>query len=542
MAYNIADLFEHTVDVLPDRIALIDGESRLTYKELDDRANAMGHHLAACGVVKDDHVGIYAQNSHEWLEAMLGCLKIRAVPVNVNYRYVEDELSYLIGNAELVACVFDQEYAGRLSAVAGRSPKLKTFVHIEDNSGADVAALGSVGFSDAIAAQSTERDFAERSEDDIYVIYTGGTTGMPKGVMWRSEDIFFALGQGIDALTGERVSSEFSRAEQAAQSETPLIFCIIPPLMHGAAQIATLSQWFMGSTLVVVRKFDPEEIWNLFAAEGVNSVLITGDAMARPLVDALDAEPDRWDLSQLVSVSSSAALFSQSVKDRYLDQFPNLIITDSIGSTESGFNGLTYASKGAKATAGGPTVSAGRDVVILDEELQIIPDGDHRIGKLGRGGNIPLGYYNDPVKTAETFVIAADGQRYAVSGDSAQWAGPGQMTMLGRGSVSINSGGEKIFPEEVEQALKAHPAVFDCTVVGVSDERWGQKVAAVVQFRDGQDATLVDLVDHTRTHIAGYKVPRELHVVEVILRSPSGKPDYRWAKELAESGTAKVEG
>ncbi|MSX75265.1 MAG: AMP-binding protein, partial [Actinobacteria bacterium] len=442
----------------------------------------------------------------------------------------------------LVACVFDQEYAGRLSAVADRSPKLKTFVHIEDNSGADVAALGSVGFSDAIAAQSTERDFAERSADDIYVIYTGGTTGMPKGVMWRSEDIFFALGQGIDALTGERVSSEFARAEQAAQSETPLIFCIIPPLMHGAAQIATLSQWFLGSTLVVVRKFDPEEIWTLFAAEGVNSVLITGDAMARPLVDALDAEPDRWDLSQLVSVSSSAALFSQSVKDRYLDQFPNLIITDSIGSTESGFNGLTYASKGAKATAGGPTVAAGRDVVILDEELKIIPDGDHRIGKLGRGGNIPLGYYNDPVKTAETFVIAADGMRYAVSGDSAQWAGPGQMTMLGRGSVSINSGGEKIFPEEVEQALKAHPAVFDCTVIGVSDERWGQKVAAVVQFRDGHVATLADLVDHTRTHIAGYKVPRELHVVEVILRSPSGKPDYRWAKELAESGTAKVEG
>ncbi|MTA63433.1 MAG: AMP-binding protein, partial [Actinobacteria bacterium] len=297
MAYNIADLFEHTVDVLPDRVALVDGDTRLTYKELDDRANALAHHLAASGVVKDDHVGIYAQNSHEWLEAMLGCLKIRAVPINVNYRYVEDELSYLIGNAELVACVFDQEYAGRLSAVADRSPKLTTFIHIEDDSGADVSALGSVAFSDAVAAQSTNRDFAERSADDIYVIYTGGTTGMPKGVMWRSEDIFFALGQGIDALTGERVASEYARAEQAALSETPLIFCIIPPLMHGAAQIATLSQWFLGSTLVVVRKFDPEEIWTLFAAEGVNSVLITGDAMARPLVDALDAEPDRWDLS-----------------------------------------------------------------------------------------------------------------------------------------------------------------------------------------------------------------------------------------------------
>ena len=542
MAFNIADLFEHTVDVVPDRIAVVDGEVRLSYADLDERGNRIGHYLASQGVGKDDHVGIYAQNSHKWLEAMLGCLKIRAVPINVNYRYVEDELSYLIGNAELVACVYDQEYAGRLSAVADRSPKLTTFVHIEDDSGSDTSALGSVSFEDACAASSPERDFEQRSGDDIYVIYTGGTTGMPKGVMWRSEDIFFALGQGIDALTGERVTSEYHRAEQAAASPTPLIFCVIPPLMHGAAQIATLSQWFVGTTLVLVRKFSAEGVWDVFQSEGVNSVLVTGDAMARPLMDALEAEPERWDLSQLISVSSSAALFSQSLKDRYLEYFPNLIITDSIGSTESGFNGLTYATKGEKAAAGGPTVAAGRDVVILDEDLQIIPGGDTRIGKLGRGGNIPLGYYNDPIKTAETFVVAADGKRYAVSGDSAQWAGAGQITMLGRGSVSINSGGEKIFPEEVEQALKAHPAVFDCTVIGVKDERWGQRVAAVVQFQGDSSATLEELGAHTRTHIAGYKIPRELHVVELIVRSPSGKPDYRWAKELAESGAAKVEG
>ena len=222
--------------------------------------------------------------------------------------------------------------------------------------------------------------------------------------------------------------------------------------------------------------------------------------------------------------------------------FPNLIITDSVGSTESGFNGITYATKGEKAAAGGPTVSAGGDVVILDDELELIPDTDSRVGRLARGGNIPLGYYNDPVKTAETFVIAANGKRYVISGDSAVWAAPGQMTMLGRGSVSINSGGEKIFPEEVEQALKAHPAVFDCTVVGVPDERWGQRVAAVVQFRDDTTATLEELGTHTRGHIAGYKVPRELHVVDTIRRAPSGKPDYRWAKQLAESGSAKVEG
>jgi len=541
VAFNIADLFEHTVDVVPDRLCVVDDAARLTYRELDERGNRFGHYLLAQGVKPADHVGIYAQNSHQWLEAMLGCLKVRAVPINVNFRYVEDELSYLIGNAELVACVFDQEYAGRLAAVADRSPKLTTFVHIEDDSGADTSSLGSVPFDEALASGSPERDFDERSADDIYVIYTGGTTGMPKGVMWRHEDIFFALGQGIDALTGERVASEYSRAEQAAASETGLVFCVIPPLMHGAAQIATLSQWFLGSTLVLVGKFDPELVWGLFESEGVNSVLLTGDAMARPLMDALEADADRWDLSQLVSVSSSAALFSQSLKDRYLDHFPNLIITDSIGSTESGFNGLTYAAKGAKAAAGGPTVTPGADVVILDEELQIIPPGDLRIGKLGRGGNIPLGYFNDPAKTAETFVIAADGRRYAVSGDSAQWTENGQMTMLGRGSVSINSGGEKIFPEEVEQALKAHPAVFDCTVVGVSDERWGQRVAAVVQFSEGETTDLEALCDHARNHIAGYKVPRELHVVDAIVRSPSGKPDYRWAKTLAESGEARVE-
>jgi 3-oxocholest-4-en-26-oate---CoA ligase len=542
LAYNIADLFEHTVDAVPDRTCVIDGDLRFTYREIDERGNRIGHHLAAQGVQKDDHVGIYAQNSHQWLEAMIGCLKIRAVPINVNYRYVEDELAYLIGNAELVACVFDQEYAPLLAAVADRSPKLKTFVHIDDDSGADVSGLGSVSFEAACAESSPERDFEERSGDDLFVIYTGGTTGMPKGVMWRSEDIFFGLAQGIDALTGERVPSEYFRAEQAAASPTPLIFCVIPPLMHGAGQIATISQWFLGSTLVLIRRFSPEVVWDTFEAQGVNSVIITGDAMARPLVDALIEHPDRWDLSQLVSISSSGALFSQSVKDRFLDVFPNLIITDSVGSTESGFNGITYATKGAKAAAGGPTVATGRDVVILDENLELIPDTDSTVGRLGRGGNIPLGYFNDPVKTAETFVIAANGKRYVISGDAAFWASPGQMTMLGRGSVSINSGGEKIFPEEVEQALKAHPAVFDCTVVGVPDDRWGQRVAAVVALREGTVVTLDELGTHTRRHIAGYKIPRELHIVDTIRRAPSGKPDYRWAKELAESGSAKVEG
>jgi len=291
---------------------------------------------------------------------------------------------------------------------------------------------------------------------------------------------------------------------------------------------------------VLIPKFSAEGVWDLVDRHGVNAMLITGDAVARPLIEELEASGDRWDTDSVVALSSSAALFSQSVKDRFLEHFPNLIITDSIGSTESGFNGVTYAAKGAKGEGGGPTVDPGTDVVILDDDLQPIPQGDTRTGRLGRGGNIPLGYFNDPKKTAENFVVAADGRRYAVSGDLARWTPEGRLVMLGRGTVSINSGGEKIFPEEVEQALKAHPAVFDCVVVGVSDERWGQRVAAVVQFRDGTEATLEELDRHTRDHVAGYKVPRELHRVDEVVRSPSGKPDYPWAKQLAETGTHKV--
>ncbi len=536
MAYNIADLFEHTVDVVPDRLCVVDRDRTFTFAELDARGNRFGHHLQSTGVQPGDHVGIYAMNSEQWVTAMLGCLKVRAVPINVNYRYVEDELAYIIENAGLVACVFDQAFATRLSHVADRSPALRTFVHIEDDSGEDAAGLlGSVPFEDAVAGGSPERDFPERSGDDHYVIYTGGTTGMPKGVVWRSEDIYFALGQGIDALTGERVESEFTKAEQAAASETGLVFCVIPPLMHGAAQIATMSQWFIGTTIVLLPKFDAEAVWDLVDAHGINAMLITGDAIGRPLIEALEAEPDRWDASSLVALSSSAALFSQSVKDRFLERFPNLIITDSIGSTEGGFNGITYAAKGQRIEGGGPTVDPGRDVVVLDDDLRPIEPGDDRIGRLARSGNIPLGYHNDPTKTAETFVVVDD-VRYAVAGDFARWTPEGKLVMLGRGTVSINSGGEKIFPEEVEQALKSHPAVFDCIVVGVPDERWGQRVAAVVHFRDGQSATVEELADHARAHIAGYKVPRELHSVGEIVRSPSGKPDYPWAKRLAESG------
>jgi len=539
MAYNIADIFEYTVDAVPDRLSLIDRDVRLTFSELDERANRVAHALLERGVQPGDHVGIYAQNSHEWVEAMYGAFKARAIPININFRYVKDELSYLLGNAECVVCVFDRQYGPTLASVLAETPTLREVWWIDDGSDADLSELDTSSvtvssFDEVTAAASGERDFGERSPDDLYVLYTGGTTGLPKGVMWRQEDVFFALGQGIDAVTGVRVTSDHGLAEKAAATPVPMVFLVIPPLMHGAAQWGTMGQMLQGHTIVLLPKFSAEAVWELVESEKVNSMLITGDAMGRPMIDHLLANRDRYDVSSVLAVSSSAAIFSPTVKDQFLEVFPNLVITDSIGSSESGFNGLRMVGKGdTQMKGGGPTVTPGPDFVILDDELKIIPPGDTTVGKMGRGGNIPLGYYKDEAKTAATFVVADDGRRYAVSGDFARWEDDGTVTLLGRGSTTINSGGEKIHPEEVEQALKDHPAVFDCIVVGVPDERWGQKVAAVVQMRDGRDVTLEDLAEHARKFVAGYKVPRELHVVKEIQRSPSGKPDYPWASQLA---------
>ena len=538
MAYNIADLFEHVVDAVPDRLALVDRDTHLTFAELDARSNRIAHHLASQGIGVGDHVGIYAYNSHEWIEAMYGCFKIRAIPINVNFRYVADELAYIFDNAGLVGLVFDRQFAATVAEIRDTAPDLRTFVHIEDGTDGDLAGLPSISFDDACAAQPDTRGFEARTNDDLYVLYTGGTTGLPKGVMWRQEDVFFALGQGIDSVTGHRVESDTEMAEKAAAG-SPLVFMVIPPLMHGAAQWGSMGQMCQGNTIVLLPKFSAEAVWELIEKEKVNSILITGDAMGRPIIEHLEEHPGRYDTSSLVSVSSSAAIFSPTVKDRFLDAFPDLIITDSIGSSESGFNGLRMVGKGqAQNPHGGPTVTPGPDVVILDENLDPIPPDSREKGKMGRGGNIPLGYHNDPEKTAATFVTASDGRRYAVSGDWARWEDDGMITLLGRGSTTINSGGEKIHPEEVEQALKDHPAVFDCIVVGVPDDRWGQRVAAVVQFRDGQEADLDDLCETARNYVAGYKVPREIHVVDEIVRSPSGKPDYPWASELAKANSS----
>ena len=535
MEFNLADLFENAVDHFGEREYVVADGKRCTYAEMDARANRLAHHLAANGVGAGDHVGIYAYNSIEWVETLWAVFKIRAVWVNINFRYVEDELAYIFDNADLKALVVAREFCSRVAAVRESLNVLKHVVVIDDGT-ETVAPSGfiAVDYEEAIAGGSPERDFGPRSPDDHYILYTGGTTGMPKGVVWRHKDVFFALGGGNDAQTGERVERPEEIIEWAKRDPNQRCTLPIAPLMHGASQWAVMGGSFVGGKIVLIPKFDASEAWRLVAEEKVGVLMITGDAMGRPLVEALSGDGDDRDISSLFLVVSTAAVFSPTVKDDFFEYFPNLLIIDSIGASESGNNGMALITKGNTAMlGGGPTVKAGPDTTVLDENLEPVKAGSGIRGKVGRSGDIPIMYYKDPEKTAETFVTAKDGRRYAVPGDWAMLEEDGTITLLGRGSVSINSGGEKIYPEEVEAAVKDFPDAYDAVVVGVPDERFGSRVAAVVQPRDGATVELEALQNHCRTKIAGYKIPRELHIVDAIERSPSGKPDYRWAKSIA---------
>jgi acyl-CoA synthetase (AMP-forming)/AMP-acid ligase II len=535
MEFNLADLFEAAVDAFPDREYLVAEGRRLTYAQMEDRANRLAHHLAAQGVRKGEHVGIYALNSTEWVTTAWAVFKLRAVWVNINYRYVHDELQYLFTNADLVALVHQRQFSPRVAALLPELPALRHVIVIDDDSQEPDPCEDAVGFEEALEAASPVRDFAPRSGDDIYILYTGGTTGMPKGVVWRHEDVFFALGGGIDAMTGVRMERPQQMVEKGLAAGGPLTFLPVAPLMHGATQWAVMGQSFTGNRIILVAKFEPSEVWSLVEREKVNMIMITGDAMGKPLIETLDETGVSYDLSSLIGFTSTAALFSPAVKDEFFRHFPNLIMTDAIGSSESGNNGITRVMPGATAMKGGPTVTAVGESVVFDDALNLVKPGSGVVGKIARAGNIPLGYYNDPKKTAEVF-ITVDGKRFVMPGDFATIEADGSVTLLGRGSICINSGGEKIFPEEVEAVVRNHPDVMDAIVVGAPDERFGQRVAAIVEPRPGRTAPSLEAVqEHCRGHVAGYKIPRQLHVVDQIERSPSGKPDYRWANTIVTS-------
>jgi 3-oxocholest-4-en-26-oate---CoA ligase len=540
--FNFADLFELAVDKVPDRLALVDARREVIYRELDERSTRLAHTLADRGVVAGDHVAILATNCIEWVEALFAIYKIRATAVNVNFRYVEEELRYLFDNSDVVACFYQREYGPLVAAARDAQPRLQTFVRVEWNdSAADDSALDPIEFEAAVAAGSPERDFAERSDDDVYILYTGGTTGMPKGVMWRHEDVYFALGGGIDVFTNERVRTPETTSDKIDVAQPKgLVSIILPPLMHGAGQFSVYRTLFEGNSAVMPARFEPEEVWRTVEQYGVNVMQVTGDAMARPLADTLERLQGEVDVSSLFSFASTAAIFSQTVKEQLQELLPeHTMMLDSVGSSETGMNGIRMVQRGDAPKDGITSVQAARDSVVLDENFDEVAPGSGAVGLLARGGNIPLGYYNDPVKTAETFITDSRGARWSIPGDFARVEADGRITLLGRGSVSINSGGEKIYPEEVEGALKSHPDVYDVLVVGVTDERWGERVCALLQPREGRTPSLEDLREHCRTRIAGYKIPRQLLLVDQVPRLPNGKPDYRSAKGQAGKRAAE---
>jgi acyl-CoA synthetase (AMP-forming)/AMP-acid ligase II len=525
VALNIADLFEHAVDAFPERDAIACGDRVATFAELEWRANQLAHHLAEHGVGKGDHVGFYSRNNLETVETLLAAFKLRATPVNVNYRYVENELRYLFDNADLVALVHERRYSDKVAAVLPDTPRLRHTLVIED--GTDLPS-DSVEYESALAARSTERDFGERSADDIYILFTGGTTGFPKGVMWRHEDVWRTLGGGIDFYSGQYLADEWAQSAKGRES-TGMTRLPCAPLIHGAAQWATLPSLFCGEKVVLLPRFDPHEVWRTVERHKVAVMTIVGDAMARPLLEAL--REGGYDASSIIAFSSHAALFSPSVKEQFLEVLPSAVITDAIGSSESGFQGIGVILKGTKVDTSLPRVNSGPSTIVIDDDNRRVAPGE--VGWLARGGHVPLGYYKDPEKSATIF-REVDGQRYVVAGDYARLEEDGTITLLGRGNISINTGGEKVFPEEVEAALKSHDAVYDALVVGVPDERLGQRVAALVQPWEGREIDFAALDAHVRARVAGYKTPRSIWLVDQVGRAPSGKADYPWAKKYAE--------
>jgi 3-oxocholest-4-en-26-oate---CoA ligase len=529
MEFNLADLWERVVDTVPDHEALVCGDRRLDYRTADARANQLAHALASRGVGPGDHVALYLYNGTEYLETMLAAFKLRAVPINVNYRYVEDELRYLLEDADASAVVFHAEFAPKLAHIRDDLDGLTTFIAVDDGNDATAHLPDALAYEPLLAQQSSARDFAPRSPDDLYILYTGGTTGMPKGVMWRHEDIFFGALGGAGG-GGSMIATPEEIEERCREGRSRCVPAC--PFMHGTAHWMAIGALFTGGTVIIDahRHFDPLALWELIAAEQANFLVIVGDAFARPLVDALDSPAGKaLDVSSCRVLLSGGAILSPSVKQALVERLPGTLVVDGYGASETGGQGQSITVAGSEI-AGAPRFTMDADTMVLDDDLA--PAAPGVVGKLARRGHVPLGYYKDGAKTAATFPVI-DGVRWSVPGDHAVLGDDGMITLLGRGSVSINTGGEKVYPEEVEAALKSHASVHDAIVVGVPDARWGERVVAVVQPRTGMDVSLTALQEHANHHVARYKVPRGVVVVDEIVRSPSGKPDYRWARAAA---------
>ncbi len=530
MTFNLADMFELVVDAVPDREAVVAPTRRLTFAELDGRANQLAHHLGAAGIGPGDHIGLQLMNGSEYLEAMLAAFKLRAVPVNVNYRFVESELSYLYENADLVALVYDTSLSERVDAARAHAPMLRHLISVGATSESTVP--GSVAYTTALESGSAARDFGPRRGDDLYIAYTGGTTGLPKGVLWHHHDIFFAAMGAGDPTT---LQGPITEPGQIVERVLPvgIVMLLAPPLVHVSAQWGAFNTLYGGGKIVFTTpgSFDPDEVLRLVGEESVNVLTLVGDAMARPVLDALAAHPERYDVSSLIVFASGGAVMSASTKAQVAELLPNVITVDGFGSSETGVTGTRAQMPGADVEQGSK-FTVNEHTAVLDDDLHPVAPGSATIGHVARRGHVPLGYYNDEQKSAE-LVVDVDGVRWALTGDAATVDADGTVVLLGRGSVSINTGGEKVYPEEVEVVVKDHPAVYDAVVVGVPDDRWGERVVAVVELRAGTELTLDELRQHCRRYLAGYKLPRELLCVDHVERGPNGKVDYRSSRSLA---------
>jgi fatty-acyl-CoA synthase len=539
--WNFATAWESIADAQPDRIALVQGDRVRTWGEWDDRSARLAAAFTELGLSGDGKVASYLYNSIEYLEGVFATWKCGAAPVNVNYRYLEDELAYLLTNSDTEILLFHGALRESVGRVADRVPTLKAMIQVDDGS---PQLDGALRYEDAVASHQPAARTVH-SGDDLYILYTGGTTGMPKGVMWRNDDLYLSLIPYVYLLAGEELPAEGPAGagaiaqRVAANGNTP-VHLPASPLMHGTGFMSSLQALTMGGTVVTLesRHFDADELWRAVQDNGVTQMAIVGDAFGKPMALALEqAEKDGkpYDASTLAVMISSGVMWTAEVKEALMARAGCLCL-DSLGSSE----GVGFASQISMPGGGATTAKfqIGEHAKVISEDGREIEPGSEEIGLLALGGPIPLGYYKDPEKTARTFPTFGD-QRYSVPGDWARVAPDGTIELLGRGSVSINTGGEKVFPEEVEEAVKLHPSVTDAIVVGVPDDRFGEVIAAVVECGDGPSPPAEEIADAVRGHLAGFKRPRHVVIVDKVQRGPNGKADYAWAKGVARESLSE---
>ncbi|MDT5225644.1 MAG: 3-oxocholest-4-en-26-oate---CoA ligase [Mycobacterium sp.] len=540
--FTIPAVTTAVANAIGDRDLVIQGERRFSYAQILERSNRLANYLHSRGLgchterpelagheAGQDLLGIDAYNGNEFVESLLGAFAARVAPFNVNFRYVKNELQYLLADAGATALVYHATFAPRVAEILPDLPQLRVLIQIADGSGNELLD-GAVDYEDALASVAADAPPVQHSPDDLYVLYTGGTTGMPKGVLWRQADIFMTSFGGRDLVTGQPIAClEDIVTRVTASPGTKLM--VLPPLMHGAAQWSVMTALTTGQSVVfpsVVERLDADEVIRTIERERVLAVTVVGDAIARPLVAAI--EKGAADVSSLAVVANGGALLTPYVKQQLIEVLPNAIIIDGVGSSETGAQMHHMSTSGSVSTG---TFNAGPDTFVAAEDLSsILPLGHDGLGWLAQRGYVPLGYKGDATKTAATFPVI-DGVRYAIPGDRARHRADGHIELLGRDSVTINSGGEKIFAEEVETAVASHPAVADVVVAGRPSDRWGQEVVAVVALAEGTRADAEDLIAHAAQSLARYKLPKAIVFRTVVERSPSGKADYRWAREQA---------